>query len=95
MDKTVIISKAVDLSKLDVEIKAKSAKVTGLSLNADTDLIVYGADDLTDGDVLAVVAAHVVPVKVNEQAKLKADIDAEPQVTPQVKLLLKRLIDLR
>ena len=95
MNKTLAIIKQVDLAKLQAEFQVKSSKVTGLSLNAETDLTVYGADDLTDGDVLAVVSAHVVPVKVNERARLKVDIDAEPQVTPQVKLLLKRIIDLR
>ena len=94
MDKKIIISKLVDLGLLTAECKTKSAKVTGLSLNADTDLIVYGADDLTDADVLAVISAHVVPVKVDARAKLKADIDASP-LTPETKVILKRVIDIR
>ena len=94
MDKKIIINKSVDLGLLTAECKIKSAKVTGLSLNAGTDLIVYGADDLTDADVLAVVSAHVVPVKVDARAKLKNDIDASP-LTPATKDILNQLVDLR
>ena len=95
MDKQVIISKSVDLSELDAELRTKSVKVTGLSLNAGTDLIVYGADDLTDADILATVDVHVKPVKIDPKQKFKDDVDAFNQITPEVKVLLKRLVDLR
>jgi len=95
MDKMIVISKLVDLGKLDAEIKTKSTKVTGLSLNADTELIVYGADDLTNADILATVDAHVKPVQIDPRQKFKADVDASNQITPEVKALLKQLVDIR
>ena len=94
MDKTIIISKLVDLGLLTAECKMKSAKVTGLSLNADTDLIVYGADDLTEADIQATVDAHVKPIHISAKQKLKNDIDASP-LTPETKVILKRVIDIR
>ena len=94
MDKTVIISKSVDLGELTAEFKAKSAKVTGLSLNADTDLIVHGADDLTDADIITTVNNHVKPIKIDPKQKFKDDVNAANQITPEIKTLLKRLVDL-
>ena len=94
MNRTIIINKLVDLAKLQVELQAKSAKVMGLGLNAETDLTIYGADDLTDVVIQQVVATHVVPVKVNERAKLKVDIDALP-LTPATKDILNQIVDLR
>ena len=94
MDKTIIINKSVDLEALTNECKVKSAKVTGLSLNAETDLIVYGADDLTEADIQATVDAHVKPIHVSAKQKLKNDIDASP-LTPETKVILKRVIDIR
>ena len=93
MDKKIIISKLVDLGLLTAECKTKSAKVTGLSLNADTDLIVYGADDLTEVDIQATVDAHVKPAKVNKKAIFKSKVDSST-LTPETKALIKELVDL-
>ena len=94
MDKFVTISKSVDLGTLTAECKVQSNKVTGLSLNADTNLNIYGADDLTETQILALVDAHVKSIKVDLKQKFKDDVDASP-LTPDTKTLLKRLVDLR
>ena len=93
MDKKIIISKLVDLGLLTAECKTKSAKVTGLSLNADTDLIVYGADDLSEQDILDIVDVHVKPPKVNKKTVFKSKVDASA-LTPEAKALIKELVDL-
>ena len=96
MDRTGIINKPVDLDLLTTELKAKSAKVSGLSLNGDVTLTVYGADDLTDADITASVTAHVKPIKIDPKQVLKDDIDAASFTgTPQMKAILKRVVDLR
>ena len=94
MDKSGIINKPVDLGQLDAEFRAKSSKVTGLSLNDGTQLTVYGADDLTDADITNAVSVHVPVPHISNKQKLKNDIDASP-LTPETKVILKRIIDLR
>ena len=93
MDKTIVINKSVDLETLTNECKVKSAKGTGLSLNGDTDLIVYGADDLSEQDILDTVDVHVKPAKVNKKAIFKSKVDSST-LTPETKALIKELVDL-
>lgn len=95
MDLHVTISKEVDLAVLTKECKVASSLVTGLSLNAGTDLTVYGGDDLTEAQVLSIVDAHVKPIKISDKQQLKNDIDASPSFPPATKAILKRLIDVR
>ena len=92
MNKQMTISKAVDLNTLTAEFKVKSPRVTGLSLNAGTELTVYDADDITNGDAELVVTNHVKPVIVPMKEQLRLAIEAENQLTPGMKSLLKRIV---
>ena len=92
MNKTLTINKPVDLEKLQAELRIKAPVITGLSLDADTNLIIHNADDLSENDIQAVVAAHIKPVVVPMKEQLRQAIESENQLTPSVKALLKRIV---
>lgn len=93
MDLHVTISKPINLGKLTKELKAFSNQVTGLSLNADTDLTVHGADGLNEQDVMTLVSAHVMPPPRKTRQELKVQLENATGLV-EIKQAIKDLLDL-
>ena len=60
-DRVLTITKAVNLGRLAQELRVLSPSITGCSLDAGTQLIVHGGTSLNEAQILAAIAAHVLP----------------------------------
>lgn len=89
MDKHITINKKINFQDLTDELKSISSKVSGLSLFADTDLTVHGADDLTEQQILDTVQFHIYKTK---QDKMAGKINALP-LDQATKNFLHELLD--